>query len=125
MLRKSEPPAHLTEKAKEWWGKLSAEYDLGDSAAQLLLAQCLTAFDRANEARQILRREGITTRDKSGKVRAHPAAAIERDAQKTMAQALRDLHLDLEPLADRPGRQPGDRGRNHAFQTPPSLARMQ
>lgn len=124
MLR-TEPPAHLSEKAKDWWRKLSVEYPLQDSQAQLLLAQCLTAYDRAAQARIILRREGLIVCDAKGKQRAHPAAAIERDAQKTMAQALRDLHLDLEPLAARPGRRPGDSGTHHAYQTPPPTARTQ
>lgn len=125
MLR-TEPPAHLSEKAKDWWRKLSVEYPLQDSQAQLLLSAALTAWDRAREARAILRRQGLTVTDGKGKVRAHPMCSVERDAVKTMTQCLRDLHLDLEPLAARPGRRPGDSGgRTNAYQTPPPTARTQ
>lgn len=121
---RTEPPAHLSDKAKEWWRKLSAEYPLQDSHAQLLLTAALTAFDRANEARAILKRQGLTTEDDKGKTRAHPMCAVERDAVKTMLAALHALNLDLEPLAEKPGRQPGDRS-HHAYDQAPHSTRPQ
>lgn len=122
---RTEPPQHLSEKAKEWWRKLSSEYPLDDSAAKILLAAALTAFDRANEARVILKRDGLVIEDDKGKIRAHPMCLVETNATKTMLAALHGLNLDLEPLSrdlagkPRPGRRPGDR--SHAYsQTPPN-----
>ena len=92
---RTEPPAHLSEKAKDWWRKLSAEYPLQDSHAQLLLAAALTAYDRANEARAILRRQGLTTTDDKGKTRAHPMCAVERDAVARRIQPALEADLDL------------------------------
>lgn len=117
---RTDPPQHLSDKAKEWWRRLSSECPLQDSAAQILLTAALTAFDRANEARAILQREGLIIRDAKGKKHAHPMCGVERDATKSMLAALHALNLDLEPLADKPGRQPGDRGHHAYSQTPPS-----
>jgi len=106
-LAATKPPQHLTPAAKIRWRKLCAEYDLSDSAAQLLLESALTSFDRWQGARMILAREGTVARDRFGQRQVHPAVAIERDAKDSMQRALRELHLDLEPLNDKPGRPPG------------------
>ena len=98
------PPPHLSPEAKTWWTRLFEEYDLSDAGAQLLLESALGAFDRWQEARKLLAREGPIMRDRFGQRRTHPAVAIERDSKATMARALKELHLDLEPLNARPGR---------------------
>jgi hypothetical protein len=51
----------------------------------------------------------MTVADRFGQPKVHPAVLIERDARGQMLAALRDLHLDLEPLRDRPGRPAGIR----------------
>lgn len=123
MLGKSEPPAHLSDKAREVWRRLTAEFPLQDTHGQLLLSAALTAFDRANDARAILKREGLVVEDDKGKIRAHPMCAVEVAAVKNMLAALHALNLDLEPLSrdlegkPRPGRQPGDRSHTYS-QTP-------
>lgn len=117
MLRKSEPPSHLSAAARKLWVQLNTEYDLADASAQALLELALVAYDRAHEARVILAKQGLVVRDKNGKVRAHPMCAVERDAAKTFGQTLRLLNLDVEPLAPKAGRQPGDWGKRHAYQT--------
>lgn len=100
------PPSHLSREAKSWWRRLCAEYDLGDSAAQILLESALSAFDRWQDARKILKREGAMVRDRFGQRQTHPAVGVERDSKATMVRALKELHLDLEPLRDGPGRPP-------------------
>ena len=64
------------------------------------------AYDRAEAARALLERDGITILDRWGQVKPHPAAAIERDARSGLLAALRALNLDVEPLRDRAGRPP-------------------
>jgi P27 family predicted phage terminase small subunit len=100
-------PQHLSKAAKIWWQKLCAEYDLSDSAAQILLESALAEFDRAENARKILAREGAIVRDRFGQRQAHPAVGIARDARGMMIRAFKALCLDLEPLRDGPGRPPG------------------
>lgn len=101
------PPQHLSKKARAWWRQLQKEYDLKDATAQLLLESALSAFDRWQLARETLAREGTFVRDRFKQRQIHPGVAVERDAKNTMRAALRELHLDIEPLAARPGRQPG------------------
>jgi hypothetical protein len=86
---------------------LTAEYSIQDAAGELLLEQALRCFDRGEQARKALDRDGVCTLDSRGRPKSHPAAAVERDARAGMLSALKALNLDLEPLRDRPGRPPG------------------
>ena len=72
-----------------------------------LLTLAAEAWDRGQEARQILDAEGITTVDRFGQARAHPAVAIERDARLASARLMRELDLDAEPA---PSSRPPRRG---------------
>lgn len=103
---KPTPPAKLSPEAVEWWGKLTAEFEL-DDAALLILGNAMQALDRIRQAQAIIAREGLVFRDRHEQPRVHPAVIIERDAKGTLLRCLRALNLDVEPLNDRPGRQPG------------------
>jgi len=52
-------------------------------------------MDIASEA---IRKHGALLECADGKLKANPAAALERDARSGMMQALKGLHLDLEPV---------------------------
>jgi P27 family predicted phage terminase small subunit len=101
------PPKYLSPEAKKLWRKLNEEFDLSDSASQILLESVCSAMDRWQGARKILARDGPTINDRWGTKKVHPCVAVERDAKSTMRAALHELHLDLEPLQERPGRPPG------------------
>ena len=103
-------PAGLSAAAREWWRRLRNEYVIDDAAGELLLEQALRHFDRAEQARRVLDKEGVTATDSRGRPKTHPAAAVERDNRSGMLSALRALHLDLEPVRDRVGRPPGGLG---------------
>jgi hypothetical protein len=45
--------------------------------------------------------------DRYGQVKVNPACVLEKDARNGFLAALRALHLDIEPLRDRPGRPMG------------------
>jgi P27 family predicted phage terminase small subunit len=96
----------ISEDAKRWYDTIIREYQIVDEAGLLLLRQAMAAYDRANEARRILKAEGITVKDKYGQFRPHPAAGIERDAMKNLLAYLRALNLDVEPIRPGPGRPP-------------------
>jgi hypothetical protein len=53
------------------------------------------------------RRDGLTSSDRYGQRRPHPALAAARDARSQALQALRSLHLDVEPLQPHRGRPGG------------------
>jgi hypothetical protein len=55
-----------------------------------------SAFDRAQEARDLLATAGIVQMTPTG-LRAHPAVKIEEQARLGFARLLRELDLDLEP----------------------------
>jgi phage terminase small subunit len=102
------PPAHLGVSGLELWRSIQASYALDDPGGLALLAVACEASDRVASCRKQLDEEGevITVR---GLPRAHPAAAIERDARAAMIRAIKELHLDIEPLRDKPGRPSGSR----------------
>ena len=96
--RHPEPPEHLSAAMKGWWKSVCADYALEEHHQRLLEAAC-SAWDRMVEARALLNRSGLTFEDDKGMIRAHPAAAIERDSRLAFARLLRELDLDCEPPA--------------------------
>ena len=73
-----------------------------ESLARLVLAA--EAWDRCQQAREILKREGITIEGREG-VKTHPCIAIERDSRAAFASLLKQLNLDEEDR--QPGRPAG------------------
>jgi hypothetical protein len=61
-----------------------------------LLQLAAEAWDRCQQARAAIAKEGMTV--PSGG-RAHPAIAIERDSRLAFARLIRELDLDAEPPA--------------------------
>lgn len=64
------------------------------------------AWDRGQDARELVATEGAVYRDRFDQPRAHWAVAIERDARLAFARLLRELDLDVEP--PRRGAAPAD-----------------
>ena len=73
-------------------------YDLEEHHRRLLQLAA-EAFDRTQEAREAISRDGTYVEGRYG-VRAHPAVAVERDSRTAFARLLRELDLDGEPHAD-------------------------
>lgn len=104
-----EPPSHLSAEAAAWWGKVAADYMLESHHWKLVQAAC-EAWDRCQQAREVLADQGLVFVDKHGQPRAHPAVAIERDARIAFARVLRELQLDVDaPAEARPPRPAGTR----------------
>jgi phage terminase small subunit len=60
------------------------------------------------EAQQLVAKEGMTTTDRFGQSKVHPAVLVERDSRAAMLSALKQLGLEDEPASTKqPGRQPG------------------
>ena len=86
-------PAHLTPEAASWWRSVLADYELEDHHVRLLRLAC-EAWDRCQQAREEIDRDGLTIRTGDGGLKAHPAVAIERDARLAFARLVRELDLD-------------------------------
>jgi P27 family predicted phage terminase small subunit len=93
------PPSHLREATRDWWKRVSQEYDLEEHHLRLLTLAA-EAYDRCEQARQILAEAGPVYQDRFGQPRAHPMLAVERDSRLAFARLLREMCLDLEPIPE-------------------------
>jgi P27 family predicted phage terminase small subunit len=93
------PPNHLSPEARLWWQQVVADYDMAPHHMGLLLRAC-EAWDRTNQARDEIARDGLTVPTADGSRKAHPAVAIERDSRIAYIRILRELDLCGEPSAD-------------------------
>ena len=100
MTEHLEPPAHLAPETADWWCAVLGDYELEAHHLRLLRLAC-ESWDRCQQAREILDRDGLTTGTESGGLKAHPAVGIERDARLAFARLLRELDLDAEPPQER------------------------
>jgi P27 family predicted phage terminase small subunit len=110
------PPAHLSPSARQWWETTVEAYVLHEHHLRLLQLAC-EAWDRAQEARERLNREGLIVQGAEGGLKAHPAVGIERDARLAVARLVRELDLDTEPPAPERAGPPSifsNRGGRHA-----------
>jgi hypothetical protein len=82
-----------------WWCAVTAELALEPHRLHLLELAC-GAFDRAEQARGILVKTGLTYEGEHGP-RARPEVAIERDARIAFARLVRELNLD-DPIPQPP-----------------------
>lgn len=103
----SKPPTHLSAAAKKLWNDIFTEYSIDDAAGMAILRVALEAFDRSQEARMVVKKQGMTILGRDGQVRSHPLLTVERDNRAAFLAGLKALNLDLEPLRDAPGRPPG------------------
>ena len=95
-------PKHLRKETQKWWNSVIADFELDPSGIKLL-TKCAEAYDRSEQAREILLKEGLTYLDSKNSPRAHPACAIERDSRIAFCRLLRDLDInDTSPGDGRP-----------------------
>jgi len=91
-----EPPPHLSPSALQWWRSVVDRYRLEEHHLRLLQLAC-EAWDRSQEAREQVAKEGLTVPGREGGMRPHPCIAIERDSRLAVARLVRELDLDTEP----------------------------
>ena len=92
-MKSTAAPKHLSAEAARLWDRLRDEFGITDAGGLLLLRSALEAFDRLQQAREILAREGPIVRDRFGQPKPHAAVGVERDARGQMHSALRLLQL--------------------------------
>lgn len=92
---------HLKAETHEWWQDLQREYVLEPHHIRLLTLAA-EAWDRCQQAREVIDREGLTYVDRFGSPKSRPEIAIERDARLAFARLIRELNLDIdEPVGSR------------------------
>ena len=108
--RLPKPPKHLKAATKRWWGGVADDYELEPHHLRLL-SLAAESWDRCQEARAAIDKNGITYTDRFGSPKARPEIAIERDNRIAFARLLRELALDVDPPAEsnRPPRTGGAR----------------
>lgn len=88
-------PAHLRPATRTWYRKVVADFRLEEHHLRLLQLAA-EAWDRAEEAREVVAKAGPYYSDRFGAPRAHAALAVRRDAEIAFARLLRELDLDIE-----------------------------
>ena len=91
------PPDYLRPETRQWFASVVADWELQSHHIRLLTLAC-ESWDRCQEARAILAKEGITIAGREGGVRPHPCIAIERDAKISFARLIAQLSLDGDEL---------------------------
>lgn len=95
-----EPPPHLTPQTAEWWRTVLKDYELEGHHLRLLQSAAET-WDRMQQAREMIDRDGLTVPTGDGGMKAHPCVAIERDTRLAFARLVRELDLDAGAPAER------------------------
>jgi P27 family predicted phage terminase small subunit len=103
--KKPTAPRHLRPKTRRWWSDVVGDWSLEQHHVRLLTLAC-ESWDRCQEAREAIAAEGITTKDRFGQTRVHPAVNVERDAKIGFSRLLRELDLDVDPPKESSGRPP-------------------
>jgi len=97
-MTKTEPkvPKYLRPATKKWWKSVVSRWLLEEHHTRLLTLAA-GAWDRAEQARELLAEHGLTFMDeKLKRPTARPEVAIERDSRLAFARLLRELDLDIE-----------------------------
>lgn len=93
-LKEPRPPGHLRKATAEWFRSVVEGFNLEPHHVRLLTLAA-EAWDRCQQAREILDAEGLTYVDRFNQPSARPEVAIERDSRIAFARLLRELGLDL------------------------------
>ena len=89
-------PKHLKGAARQLWIRLRADFVVDDGAGLALLQAACEAFQRTQEARAMIDKDGAVILDRWNQAKPHPAVNIERDNRAQMISALRALKLTPE-----------------------------
>jgi len=95
-----EPPTHLSERSQALWRAVVPDRALSPGRVALLQT-ALECLDRAEQARLILEREGLTVvTESTGMTRAHPLIRVEKDSRQLFIRAWNILGLNWDGLID-------------------------
>jgi phage terminase small subunit len=90
-------PGYLSASARRWFAAVATTYHLEPHHVRLLTL-CCQSWDRAEQARQVLAKEGLTYLDARGNPHGRPEVVIARDATALFGKLLRQLELADDEL---------------------------
>ena len=94
------PPEHLSDFSKGLWKKVMTHWF--SEGRLIMLEQALISLDRANQAREVIDRDGlvaVTTR--TGVSHLHPAAKLERESRQLFMKAWKAIGLHWNSNIDK------------------------
>ena len=95
-------PKHLRAATRRWFESVLADYELEPHHVKLLQLAG-EAWDRCQEAREAIKKHGMTFQNKYNETKIRPEAIIEKDSRIAFARLLRELNLSEEsPESPRP-----------------------
>jgi P27 family predicted phage terminase small subunit len=92
-------PKHLKAATRRWWLAVATDWQLEQHHIRLLTLAA-ESWDRCQEAREQIHREGLTVPTKAGGPRLHPCVRVEQDSKILFSRLLRELDLDVAPPAE-------------------------
>ena len=95
------PPRHLRPASKKWWTSVLKDYEGLQPHHLRLLTLAAECWDRVEQARETLQRDGMTVVGRFGP-KVHPCVNIERDNKILFARLVRELNLSEHPPGVRP-----------------------
>ncbi len=101
MADNPKPPRHLRPATRRWFAAVVDEFELEPHHIRLLTLAC-EAWDRGQQAREVIDADGMTFSDRFGQPKARPEVAIERESRIGFARLLRELALDVDAPAEPP-----------------------
>ncbi len=101
-------PSGLSPRSGHLWRETLSTWELSPTEMAVLEGG-LRSLDRADQAAEVLKEEGLSTVDRYGAPRAHPLIDIELRARREFANAVRQLGVKLtaETPPRRRGAKPG------------------
>jgi len=91
------------EQIKQLMDRAENELEFFDNIDKAQYAATKAAYELMWRAQALLDAEGLTVTGDRGGVKAHPAAAILRDARSQFFAGIKALHLDTTEEPGRPG----------------------
>jgi phage terminase small subunit len=101
LLDRPQPPDHLSDASKKWWGDVVRNHDVEPHMFRVLQAAA-ESWDRNQQAREALNTHGLSYTDDKGMIRSRPEVQIERDSRTAFLRALREMRLDIDPPSPQP-----------------------
>lgn len=88
-------------KEQRLLNRIKKDYDISDPSGLLYLEVAQNALNDLEEARQVLKTDGITIPDRKGSIKKHPAWSIAKEANMLFLRAIRALNLNPNPEEDK------------------------